>query len=85
MKVLDLFEYTAGQDEHDTTQGMYDPTDDEYNLRLLNDTRKKRLTLKKLNRLKKIRAVKKLEALKRQKLLGVIYGNPKKDDSGGPF
>jgi hypothetical protein len=68
------------QDEMET--GYYDPAEDKFNKRELNDTRKPTLTLKHLNKLKKMRALRTLEKLKREDLLAIMYGQPE-EDSGG--
>lgn len=78
MKIFEL-------ESRDVETGYYDPSQDQYNQRHLDDTRKPVLTLSVLNRLKRMRALRKLEALKRQDLLSVMYAQPSGDQGGGPF
>lgn len=77
---MKLFEL---DDQSMMPKGMYDPTSDEVATAHIDDTRKKRLTLKDLNRLKKLRAFRKLQDLKRQDELAVIYGQAEGEDDGG--
>lgn len=70
-------------DQNDYATAYYDPTKDEVNRRVPNDTRKPRLFLRHLNRLKRIRALNKLENLKREDLLGVMYAVPEEPPMGG--
>jgi hypothetical protein len=68
-------------DQRDLETAIYEPAEDEYNKRHLDDTRKPVLTLATLNRLKRMRALRKLEALKREDLIAVMYAAP--SDAGG--
>ena len=75
-----LFEFL---DQQDYETAIYDPSQDQANIRVPNDTRKPKLFLRHLNRLKRIRALNKLEGLKREDLLGVMYGIPEDPEGGG--
>jgi len=77
MRLLEFLE----QEDYQTA--YYDPSQDEVNRRVPNDTRKRpRLFLRHLNRLKRIRALNKLEGLKREDLLSVMYGIPEEPEGG---
>lgn len=71
-------------DQQDYATAYYDPSQDEVNRRVPNDTRKPRLFLRHLNRLKRVRALDKLEGLKREDLLDVMYAAPEEPPMGGP-
>jgi hypothetical protein len=78
MKLLEFL------DQEDYATAYYDPSQDEANIRVPNDTRKPKLFLRHLNRLKRIRALNKLEGLKREDLLGVMYAAPDEAAMGPP-
>jgi hypothetical protein len=69
-------------DQAQVATGYYNPSQDSYNARHFDDTRKPVLTLAILNRLKLMRSLKKSEALKRQDLLGIMY-SPIEEPGGG--
>lgn len=71
-------------DKNSISTGYYDPSQDQYNARHLDDTRKPVLTLSALNRLKRMRALKKLEKLKHEDLIGIMY-SPPETEGGGAF
>lgn len=56
--------------------GYYDPSDDNYSIQKLHDTRRPKITLRHLNKLKKMRSAKTLENLVRRDLLAMMYGPP---------
>ena len=67
----------------DSQFGYYDPLEDELSKASLQQTRRKRLTLRELNKIKKIQATRRLEMLQRQDTLELIYGTPEQEQ-GGP-
>ena len=70
-------------DQNDYQTALYDPAQDEVNIRVPNDTRKPKLFLRHLNRLKRIRALNKLENLKREDILTTMYAAPDEEAMGG--
>lgn len=70
-------------DQQDLSTAYYDPSQDEVNNRVRNDTRKPALTLKHLNRLNKIRELERLKAIQREDLFGVMYALPDEMAGGG--
>jgi hypothetical protein len=70
-------------DQRDYETAYYDPSQDEANIRVPNDTRRPKLFLRHLNRLKRVRALNKLEGLKREDLLGIMYSAPEEPPMGG--
>jgi hypothetical protein len=70
-------------DQNDYQTALYDPAQDEVNIRVPNDTRKPKLFLRHLNRLKRIRALNKLENLKREEILTAMYAAPDEEAMGG--
>lgn len=69
--------------QEDYQTAYYDPSQDEVNNRVPNDTRKPKLFLRHLNRLKRIRALNKLEKLKREDMYGEMYATPEEPPMGG--
>jgi hypothetical protein len=60
----------------------YEPSEDQFAIQQLDDTRRPRLTLKHLNRLKKMRAARDLENLVRRDVLNMLYGTPPAETGG---
>jgi hypothetical protein len=69
-------------DQQSLQTAYYDPSQDEVNMRVPNDSRRGRVTLAQLARLRQIRAMKKLEKLKREDILELIYGAPEEEGGG---
>jgi len=62
--------------------GYTDPSQDKFNQRDSNNSRKPKITLAHLNRLKKMRAAKDLENLMRQDLFDIMYSAPSEEGGG---
>jgi hypothetical protein len=75
-----LFEFDS---EDDLDAGYYTPSDDQFNILTIKNTRSPHLTLRHLNRLKKMRAAKELENLIRADTLELMYSVPD-ESAGGP-
>jgi hypothetical protein len=83
MKYNDILIEDLSQSDLDREVGRYDPEKDNIHKRTLGDTRKSKLTLKLVNRMKKIRSTKRLEMAQKQDILGLMFGAPDEDESGG--
>ncbi len=55
---------------------FYNPENDMWQRRSMNDTRKPKLTLEQLNKLRKVREIKKAEEIEHNKFVRVMYATP---------
>lgn len=69
MKLTEMFQSDFGENPQKTDK-------DKLATRLLNDTRKPKITLAKLNQLRKLREFKKFQKMKRTSLINIMYGKP---------
>lgn len=67
----------------DLDYGYKDSSADRYSNVNINDTRKKRFTLRHLNKLRKMREVKKMELQKDRDFLEIIYGKSNQNQEKG--
>lgn len=62
---------------------FYNPEEDQYTMRTVDDTRKPKLSLEVLNKMRKIREIKRAEEIEHLKFVKVMYKEPVGDEGGG--
>ena len=61
---------------------FYNPENDEFASRQMDDTRKPMVTLEQLNKLRKVREIKRAEEIEHNKFVRVMYAVPQQSDTG---